>query len=132
MNFYQKIRRNGYEQIAANIHMKFFFFRDNYNMLLTPQLKLFPPYAPKHFVHREVPIQLQGLWLLTWSLIYAFFSTKFILVNKLMNMYPKKSIYGHFKLKKILLLNSPFHYFIKTKELIIYHGINPLFPSYPH
>ena len=30
------------------------------------------------------------------------------------NVRPKKSIYGRFKLKKILLLNSPFHYFIKT------------------
>ena len=36
--------------------------RDNYNMLLTLQLEPFPPKTPKHFVHGEVPIQLQGLW----------------------------------------------------------------------
>ena len=35
-----------------------FFFRNNYNMLLTPHLELFLPYTPKHFVHREMPIQL--------------------------------------------------------------------------
>ena len=31
-------------------------------MLLISLLEPFPPQAPKHFVHREVPIQLQGHW----------------------------------------------------------------------
>ena len=38
------------------------FFRDNYNMLLTLQLKPFSPYTPNHFMHEEASIQLQGFW----------------------------------------------------------------------
>ena len=43
-------------------YINFPFLRDNYNMLLTPQLEPFPPYTPKHFMHGEVPIQLQALF----------------------------------------------------------------------
>ena len=35
-----------------------FFLRNNYNMLLIPQLEPFSSSTPKHFVHGEVSIQL--------------------------------------------------------------------------
>ena len=41
----------------------FFFLRNNYNILLTPQFKPFPPLDPKHSLHGKMPIQLQGFWL---------------------------------------------------------------------
>ena len=39
-------------------------------MLLTLQLEPFSPYTPKHFVHGEVPIQLQGLW--HWFILFDY------------------------------------------------------------
>ena len=41
-------------------------------MLLTPQLKPFPPQTPKHFMHEKVLIQLQGLWPMSNCLLFTY------------------------------------------------------------
>ena len=53
----------------------FFFFRNNYNILLTPQFEHLTPYIPKHFMYGEVPIQFFGASVM--RLIIRFYITYF-------------------------------------------------------